>query len=105
MAGGRVPGQNRVVRPGFDWEAGRGTLRAGFLPLSEGERAGSGRGIARGTCQLDSVSDNCAQNEREKMMLTIEHIVVTLLLNLRAQPCRYRGVCGVVVGNAPITPL
>lgn len=35
----------------------------------------------------------------------IEHIVISLLLNFRAQSCRYRSVCGIVVRNPPIAPL
>ena len=39
------------------------------------------------------------------MKLTIEHIVVSLLLNLCAQSCRDRSVCSVVVRHSPIAPL
>jgi hypothetical protein len=39
------------------------------------------------------------------MALTIEHIIVALLLDLRAQSRRYRRVRSVVIGNPPITPL
>lgn len=39
------------------------------------------------------------------MELTIEHVVISVLFNLRAQSCRYRSVCSVVVGKSPITPL
>ena len=39
-----------------------------------------------------------------RIELTIEHIVISFLLNLCAQSCRYRGMLG-VVGNSPVASL
>jgi hypothetical protein len=57
------------------------------------------------TCRLDDVSDMFAEREVGRKALTIEYIVVSLLLDLSTQSCRYRGVRGIVIGYSSIAPL
>jgi hypothetical protein len=66
---------------------------------------GIARENARVTCRLEDVSDTFADREVWIRSLTIEHVVVSLLLDLRTQSCRYRSVRGVVIGHSPIAPL